>query len=415
LTYRLPLFRLFRCPARHLLETTLAVSVLAGLAVAELERRAGKGVAAAQRATAATLLVLFTLAALSFALYDTIEGGAAAAIGGAVARRGALVLPLFFALLGGAALVLFARWPAPRTAALLLGTGALELASFGWSAEWRAEAPRREEIRMPARLDEYRRRLRPLGQRVFSLHDSGIDAAMPNLGWLWDLPNAAAYMALVVGRANELVPFVGSDSLYCDENRALDLFAVRYLFLGDGASPRAKACLSDARRWKRIESGNGLLVYENLRALPRAWMVAEVLATEAGAIRRAIEGSPLPYGGDFEPRRTALVEEPVELGRHAAGATAMVEIVAGEGSSLELATRAEGEAFLVLADVHYPGWRATVDGEPARIHRTNYALRGVVVPAGTHRVRFEFRPWTVYTGLLISAGSLVFLAAYRFP
>jgi hypothetical protein len=49
-----------------------------------------------------------------------------------------------------------------------------------------------------------------------------------------------------------------------------------------------------------------------------------------------------------------------------------------------------------------------LDGAPARIHRTNYLFRGVVVPAGTHRVTFVFTPRAFYFG---AAGSLVGVGA----
>ena len=41
--------------------------------------------------------------------------------------------------------------------------------------------------------------------------------------------------------------------------------------------------------------------------------------------------------------------------------------------------------------MHYPeGWQLTIDGEPADLLRVNYALRGVVVPTGTHTVEMAF-------------------------
>ena len=52
----------------------------------------------------------------------------------------------------------------------------------------------------------------------------------------------------------------------------------------------------------------------------------------------------------------------------------------------------DARSLLVLTDVHYPGWKATVDGEPAQIERVDYLLRGVRVPAGSHRVEFSYEP-----------------------
>jgi uncharacterized membrane protein YfhO len=61
----------------------------------------------------------------------------------------------------------------------------------------------------------------------------------------------------------------------------------------------------------------------------------------------------------------------------------------------------------VLTDAWYPGWRVTVDGEAADILRTNYALRGVYVDSGTHRVVFQFRPRILYLGVAVTAAALL--------
>ena len=60
-------------------------------------------------------------------------------------------------------------------------------------------------------------------------------------------------------------------------------------------------------------------------------------------------------------------------------------------------------AFLVLSDVHYPGWEVRCDGSPAALVRCDYAIMGTVVPAGEHEVSFRFRPTSLRVGGAISA------------
>jgi uncharacterized membrane protein YfhO len=75
-------------------------------------------------------------------------------------------------------------------------------------------------------------------------------------------------------------------------------------------------------------------------------------------------------------------------------------------------TEIEGPAILRLADLWYPDWRADVDGRPVPVLRTDYFLRGVVVPGGRHRVTFTFSSAAMRTGLLVSIGcALAALAA----
>ena len=51
-----------------------------------------------------------------------------------------------------------------------------------------------------------------------------------------------------------------------------------------------------------------------------------------------------------------------------------------------------GAGVVVFNEAFDPGWRATVDGEPAPIERVNLLHRGVVVPAGAHDVELRYAP-----------------------
>ena len=63
--------------------------------------------------------------------------------------------------------------------------------------------------------------------------------------------------------------------------------------------------------------------------------------------------------------------------------------------------------FLVRSEIYYPGWQAAVDGQRTAILRANTTLRAIPVPAGTHHVELNFRPWTVSAGLIVAVFTLV--------
>ncbi len=67
--------------------------------------------------------------------------------------------------------------------------------------------------------------------------------------------------------------------------------------------------------------------------------------------------------------------------------------------------------YLVLTDTHYPGWRATVDGQPAEILEANHAFRAVQLDRGEHTVLFEYQPLSFRLGAWITLVALVVLAA----
>jgi hypothetical protein len=77
------------------------------------------------------------------------------------------------------------------------------------------------------------------------------------------------------------------------------------------------------------------------------------------------------------------------------------------------------DGYVVLADVYYPGWQATVNGERTAVYRANSILRAVYVPAGQHTIVFSFRPPDFFFGALVSlltlaaCGTLLFHRRHR--
>jgi uncharacterized membrane protein YfhO len=71
-----------------------------------------------------------------------------------------------------------------------------------------------------------------------------------------------------------------------------------------------------------------------------------------------------------------------------------------------MAASLNSPGWLVLTDTYYPGWQASVDGQPADIAQVNVMFRAVALPAGQHRVVFEFKPRSVQMGAWISGLAL---------
>ena len=167
--------------------------------------------------------------------------------------------------------------------------------------------------------------------------------------------------------------------------------------------------------WEISYDGADARLYANPHALPRTWVVAgqRVVESDEAALDAILEPA-------FDARRTAIVERPIEgLGEAADGGEA--RIVRYEPDRVELEAEATRRALVVLSDVHYPGWHATVDGREAPIERVDYLLRGVPVDAGAHRIVLTYRPasWRIgwIVTLLTALGLLaaVWKSARRWP
>ncbi|MDQ1557553.1 MAG: hypothetical protein QOD32_613 [Pyrinomonadaceae bacterium] len=171
----------------------------------------------------------------------------------------------------------------------------------------------------------------------------------------------------------------------------------------------------DAARWSVVYDAADVLILENKRAQPRAWLVGEAESVDGEEALRRISGE---GAREFNPRRTALLEvAPAELPTLSGGeltAESVARITEYEPNRLVVETRATVATVLVLSEINYPGWEATVDGVAAQIHATNYLLRGVYVPEGEHRVEMRYRAPAARNGAIISVLSLLALGALLF-
>jgi hypothetical protein len=146
-------------------------------------------------------------------------------------------------------------------------------------------------------------------------------------------------------------------------------------------------------------------VWENDAAFPRAYVApcaqplpprAEILA----ALRTT----------DF--RRIVLLEE--FDGTTAAADDASLRpanIVEYTPNRVIIDVAGDAPGHLVLSDPWYPGWTATLDGQPVPIRRANYLFRSVSVTAGTHRVEFRFEPASLARGRALSLAALALAGA----
>ena len=69
------------------------------------------------------------------------------------------------------------------------------------------------------------------------------------------------------------------------------------------------------------------------------------------------------------------------------------------------------DGHVLLNEIDYPGWQATIDGQPAGILRADGLFRAVWAPAGVHRIEFRFWPRLLLPGAAISLATLVVVAA----
>jgi len=92
--------------------------------------------------------------------------------------------------------------------------------------------------------------------------------------------------------------------------------------------------------------------------------------------------------------------------------SATIKLIANNLNSISYTSSAAAPQFAVFSEVYYEkGWKAFIDDQPAPYCRVNYALRGMMVPAGKHTIIFKFEPAVYYSGIKISLFSYFIMMA----
>jgi hypothetical protein len=84
----------------------------------------------------------------------------------------------------------------------------------------------------------------------------------------------------------------------------------------------------------------------------------------------------------------------------------VVSITGYEPNQLSYDVETSSGGVGVFSEIFYPGWTATIDGQPAELGRVDYVLRALQVPAGKHKVELSFKPRSVQTTETVAYVSL---------
>ncbi len=129
-------------------------------------------------------------------------------------------------------------------------------------------------------------------------------------------------------------------------------------------------------------------IYENPRALPRVQFVAGWQLADFEAMKAA------GHWPDLDPQQVVLLDTvpPDAVPEGPATARAEVKLPLYANTEIEVTVSTDKPGFVVLNDIWHPWWRAELDGVEVEILKANVLFRAVQVPAGSHRLRFSFRP-----------------------
>ncbi len=456
LLFYVPVYNLFRVPARHLFEVNLALSVLAAIGLDFLLRQytvAPSQVTRMVRRTMVRISALFGSAILTALLFRALaEGwfsrffvvpdsfvlnyyytfGAAKAF---IVRNlswnsSAIVFPLlFFALTLG---ILFSLLRTRLRAAALIAIPLLVVADAFVASHRMYDNPSTELVYQRTGRPELdflkTRQFDRTHYRLFPI-DFDLGSTASHLKSTYHLPLTYPYPLLNMfdglSVINDYGPFWlkryqavtgfsaggGMPLANLRNYNLLSLLGARYLMV---LSPQTRRFLEQVTLDSTPGDGavkafsaaavtsNGITIFENPNALGRFRFARHV--TPARNLDEAMALMSLP---GFDPQDEAVVE-----GIESREPTAPGNILSERLEHARLAWDVEtfGRSFLIVADSFFPGWTATVDGSPVPIYPVYGCVRGISIEkAGRHHVEFRFLPPGLHFGLAFTGVGLLFL------
>lgn len=236
------------------------------------------------------------------------------------------------------------------------------------------------------------------------------EALVPNLNADSQSASVNNDEPLVVGRWRELMEALRAAD-WSNRLRLLRMMNVGYVLAE--SKPPGLSPVEDVSHLYRLSD-----------PLSRAWVVARarVFSAPDDVLSELMDPT-------FQPTNEVLLESahyrPAQAGnfRVESDARPTAQALLSPGTDPEVASvttslREEGNSrtidlvvsqpgYLVLGYTYYPGWQATVDGQPTDLLGANYAFMALPIEAGEHQVTLRYRPASLKIGALISGLSVL--------
>ncbi|MEN9320099.1 MAG: hypothetical protein RLZZ309_1086 [Bacteroidota bacterium] len=147
-------------------------------------------------------------------------------------------------------------------------------------------------------------------------------------------------------------------------------------------------------------------IIPNPDALGNAWFVKGI---EFKKGPRAV----MDHLSFFNPKDTAVMDEQdkiADLDGLQVDSNASIQLVQNKNDEITYKAKTNAKQLAVFSEIYYKdGWKAYIDDKETPIVKANYVLRGLVVPAGEHTIKFEFKPASITSARQIASVASILL------
>lgn len=313
---------------------------------------------------------------------------------------GKLLLFLLWAFLSALSVILYAKGTLTKTIfqSLLVLITIADLLGFAWGF-WAGIKPEKVYPSTPAidflRKDQSLHRIYGLGN-VMSMN-TWVPYGFQDIRG-YDGISFKNYEELMTRKSGNITFFMFGNTI---NTTLANLMNVKYFLMPKGQELHAPFL-------KNVYQ-NEITIYQNLNALPRAFIVhkARVASSKEDALN-------ILYHPDFQPSSEVVLGPDLpspapELKGSQIPGPSSAAVVSYRPREVIIDADIAERGLLILSDTYYPGWTAFVNGQKRDIYRAYYNFRAVLLEKGKFSVRFIYTPLSFMAGAAISGCAIAVL------
>ena len=147
------------------------------------------------------------------------------------------------------------------------------------------------------------------------------------------------------------------------------------------------------------QQGNDKVAQLNTGALGNVWFVKAANFVKGPVNEmRAIT--------NFNPKDTAIIDESYKSlvsAFTAPDSSENIKMTAFDNDTISYESNTKSNHVAIFSEMYYKDWKVYIDNKPSEYFKANYVLRGMMIPAGNHKIVFIFEPKSYYQGVQISS------------
>ena len=219
----------------------------------------------------------------------------------------------------------------------------------------------------------------------------------------WGVPSIDGVLALTLARRMLIQPNMDAEidgsSATKPGSRIIDVLGIKYF-------SRHAPTSAEGLELIYHDGNEEVLIYRNNHARSRFQLYehATFVSSPEAALQQLTQSEPGLLLVEAQTAMSDVMEQACESN---VDKPARFDVSQATSKHYRIKVSTNCPIWLFVADANYPGWQAKIDDVPVTLFSAQVMGKAVRVPAGEHRIQFDYVPRSFYIGLTITLVSLV--------